>query len=166
MPWWEAAEDALSRNPAAAPLTVELHLPAARSGSGKTAQLTLRAGRIRDRAEPSAAAVGSRAAPATDSGMWERANEEIEMVERVAAEAGLRSILLKLDRIKGVSEHVKRSLRFLKSFVGAVKVRVEGVEFAIDIDGEPGVADSGTLSRESTESKRLNWEARLSQERV
>ncbi len=60
----------------------------------------------------------------------------------------LRSILLKLDRIKGVSEHVKRSLRVLKSFVGAVKVTVEGVEFAIDIDGEPGVADSGTLSRD------------------
>ena len=65
--------------------------------------------------------------------------------------ATLRSILLKLDRIKGVSEHVKRSLRVLKSFVGAVKVTVEGVEFAIDIDGEPGVADSGTLSRDLAE---------------
>ncbi len=65
--------------------------------------------------------------------------------------AALRSILLKLDRIKGVSEHVKRSLQVLKSFVGAVKVRVEGVEFAIDIDGEPGVADSGTLSRDLAE---------------
>ena len=65
--------------------------------------------------------------------------------------ATLRSILLKLDRIKGVSEHVKRSLRVLKSFVGAVKVTVEGVEFAVDIDGEPGVADSGTLSRDLAE---------------
>ena len=63
--------------------------------------------------------------------------------------ATLRSILLKLDRIKGVSEHVKRSLRVLKSFVGAVTL--EGVEFAIDIDGEPGVADSGTLSRDLAE---------------
>jgi len=65
--------------------------------------------------------------------------------------ATLRSILLKLDRIKGVHEHVKRSLRVLKSFVGAVKMTVEGVEFAIDIDGEPGVADSGTLSRDLAE---------------
>ena len=65
--------------------------------------------------------------------------------------ATLRSILLKLDRIKGVSEHVKRGLRVLKSFVGAVTVKVEGVEFAVDIDGEPGVADSGTLSRDLAE---------------
>ena len=65
--------------------------------------------------------------------------------------ATLRSILLKLDRIKGVSEHVKRSLRVLKSFVGAVTVKVEGVEFAVDIEGEPGVADSGTLSRDLAE---------------
>ena len=63
--------------------------------------------------------------------------------------ATLRSILLKLDQIKGVSEHVKGSLRVLKSFVGAVKV--EGVEFAVDIEGEPGVADSGTLSRDLAE---------------
>ena len=65
--------------------------------------------------------------------------------------ATLRAILLKLDRIKGVSEHVKRGLRVLKSFVGAVTVKVEGVEFAVDIDGEPGVADSGTLSRDLAE---------------
>ena len=65
--------------------------------------------------------------------------------------ATLRSILLKLDRIGGVSGRVKRSLRVLKSFVGAVKVRVEGVEFAVDIDGKPGVADSGTLSRDLAE---------------
>ena len=32
-----------------------------------------------------------------------------------------------------------------------MKVTVEGVEFAIDIDGEPGVADSGTLSRDLAE---------------
>ena len=65
--------------------------------------------------------------------------------------ATLRSILLKLDRIKGVNGQVKRSLRVLKSFVSAVKVSVQGVEFAVDIDGEPGVADSGTLSRDLAE---------------
>ena len=65
--------------------------------------------------------------------------------------ATLRAILLKLDRIKGVSEHVKKGLRVLKSFVGAVRVKMEGVEFAVDIDGEPGVADSGTLSRDLAE---------------
>ena len=65
--------------------------------------------------------------------------------------ATLRSILLKLDRIKGVSEHVKKGLRVLKSFVGSVTVKVEGIEFSVDIDGEPGVADSGTLSRDLAE---------------
>ena len=57
--------------------------------------------------------------------------------------ATLRSILLKLDRIKGVSEHVKKGLRVLKSFVGAVSVKVEGVEFAVDIDGEPALPTAG-----------------------
>ena len=65
--------------------------------------------------------------------------------------ATLRAILLKLDRIKGVSEHVKKSLRVLKSFVGAVKIKVEDIEFSVDIDGEPGVADSGTLTRDLAE---------------
>ena len=65
--------------------------------------------------------------------------------------ATLRAILLKLDRIKGVSEHVKKGLRVLKSFVGSVTMNVEGVKFAVDIDGEPGVADSGTLSRDLAE---------------
>ena len=47
-----------------------------------------------------------------------------------------------------MSGRVKRSLRVLKSFVGAVKVTVEGVEFAIDIDGEPGVVDTrGDIAR-------------------
>ena len=65
--------------------------------------------------------------------------------------ATLRSILLKLDRIRGVSEQVKKSLRVLKSFVGAVKIKVQDIEFSIDIDGEPGVADSGTLTRDLAE---------------
>lgn len=59
--------------------------------------------------------------------------------------------MLKLDRIKSVSGHVKKGLRVLKSFVGAVRVTVESVEFAVDIDGEPGMADSGTLRRDLAE---------------
>ncbi len=63
----------------------------------------------------------------------------------------LRAILLKLDRSKVVNEHVKRGLRVLKSFVGAITVKVQGVEFSVDIEGEQGVADSGTLSRDLPE---------------
>ena len=55
--------------------------------------------------------------------------------------------LMKLDCIKGVSGRVKKSLRVLKSFVGALKVAVEGVEFAVDGDGEPGEAVGRTEFR-------------------
>jgi hypothetical protein len=65
--------------------------------------------------------------------------------------ASLRAALLKLDRLKGVSEQVKRGLRVLKSFVSAIKVKHGDVEFSVDIDAEPGVADSGTLSRDLPE---------------
>lgn len=65
--------------------------------------------------------------------------------------ATLRAALLKLDRIKGVSEQVKKGLRVLKSFVGAVKVKYGDVEFSVDVDDEPGMADSGTLSRDLAE---------------
>ena len=62
--------------------------------------------------------------------------------------ATLRTALLKLDRVKGVSDKVKKGLRVLKSYVGAIKVKYENVEFSIDIDAETGMADSGKLSRD------------------
>lgn len=65
--------------------------------------------------------------------------------------ASMRASLLKLDRLKGVSEQVKRGLRVLKSFVSAIKVKHGDVEFSVDIDAEAGVADSGTLSRDLPE---------------
>lgn len=65
--------------------------------------------------------------------------------------ASMRAALLKLDRLKGVSEQVKRGLRVLKSFVSAIKVKHGDVEFSVDIDAEAGVADSGTLSRDLPE---------------
>lgn len=67
--------------------------------------------------------------------------------------ATLRAALLKLDRIKGLSEQVKNGLRVLKSFVGAIRVKYEGVEFSVDVDvdAEAGVADSGILSRDLAE---------------
>jgi len=65
--------------------------------------------------------------------------------------ASMRASLLKLDRLKGVSEQVKRGLRVLKSFVSAIKVKHGDVELSVDIDAEAGVADSGTLSRDLPE---------------
>ncbi len=60
----------------------------------------------------------------------------------------LRMVLLKLDQAKGVSEKVKKGLRVLKSYVGAIKVKYDHIEFSVDIDAETGTADSGTLSRD------------------
>ena len=60
----------------------------------------------------------------------------------------LRTALLKLDRAKGVSEKVKKGLRVLKSYVGAIKIKYENVEFSVDVDAETGTADSGKLSRD------------------
>lgn len=65
--------------------------------------------------------------------------------------ATMRAALLKLDRLKGVSEQVKKGLRVLKSFVGAVKVKYADVEFALDVESETGTADSGTLTRDLAE---------------
>lgn len=65
--------------------------------------------------------------------------------------ASMRAALLKLDRFKGVNEKVKQGLRVLKSFVGAVKVKYQDVEFSLDIDSETGVADSGRLTRDLAE---------------
>ncbi len=57
----------------------------------------------------------------------------------------LRRLLFDLDRIAGAGERVKRGLRVLKSFIGAVKVTVSDVEFGLDIDAERGSADSGDI---------------------
>ena len=60
----------------------------------------------------------------------------------------LRTILMKLDRGKRVNEQVKYGLRVLKSFVGAVRVKYNDIEFSIDVDEEVGVADSGILAQD------------------
>ena len=63
----------------------------------------------------------------------------------------LRKVLLRLDRGARVSEQVKHSLRVLKSFVGAIRVKYHDIEFSIDVDSEAGVADSGILTRDLAE---------------
>jgi hypothetical protein len=63
----------------------------------------------------------------------------------------LRQTLFALDRMRNVSEKVKRGLRVLRSFVGAVKVKVGDAEFGLDIDPETGSADSGDLEADLAE---------------
>jgi AAA ATPase-like protein len=57
----------------------------------------------------------------------------------------LRQLLLKLDRVEQLNEHVKRGLRVLKGFANAVKFTVGEVGVGLDIDPEKGTADSGDL---------------------
>lgn len=63
----------------------------------------------------------------------------------------LRQVLFRLDMMAGVSDKVKRSLRVLRSFIGAMKVKVADIEFGISIDPERGTADSGDLEADLTQ---------------
>ena len=60
----------------------------------------------------------------------------------------LRSILLKLNRANRVNGYVKKGLRVLKSCIGTVNVNVHGVGVSLYIEAEPGIADSGILSKD------------------
>lgn len=57
----------------------------------------------------------------------------------------LRKVLFDLDRMAGAGDKVRRGLRVLGSFVGALKVTLDDVTFGMDIDPESGSADSGDL---------------------
>ncbi len=57
----------------------------------------------------------------------------------------LRKLLFELDRIAGAGDKVKRGLAVLRSFIGAIKVTVDGTSYGLDIEPEKGSADSGDL---------------------
>ncbi len=57
----------------------------------------------------------------------------------------LRTVLYELDRLAGAGNRVRRGLRVLRSFVGALKITYADIEVGLDIDPERGSADSGDL---------------------
>jgi hypothetical protein len=57
----------------------------------------------------------------------------------------LRRLLLDLNRLAGAGDKVRQGLGVLKSFVGAIKVKVGDIDIGIDIEPEKGSADSGDL---------------------
>jgi hypothetical protein len=63
----------------------------------------------------------------------------------------LRQVLFALDRYESLSVQVRRGLRVLKSFAGALKVTYGEVEVGLDIDPETGAADSGDLEADLPE---------------
>lgn len=60
----------------------------------------------------------------------------------------LRLALLKLDRLAAAGDLAKKTLRALGSFVGAMKVKYQDIEFGVDLGSEPGVADTGDLEHD------------------
>lgn len=60
----------------------------------------------------------------------------------------LRTVLLKLDRLAAGGDLVKRALRTLGGFVGAMKIKYQDLEFGIDLGTEPGAADTGDLEHD------------------
>jgi hypothetical protein len=57
----------------------------------------------------------------------------------------LRRLLFDLDRIAGAGDKARRGLAVLKSFVSAIKITVGDIDIGLDIQPEPGTADSGDL---------------------
>jgi hypothetical protein len=57
----------------------------------------------------------------------------------------LRNLLFDLDRLAGTGDKVKRGLRVLRSFLGALKVTYQDFSVGLDVDPERGSADSGDL---------------------
>ena len=58
----------------------------------------------------------------------------------------LKTLLFDLDRMKGVSEKVKRGLRVFRAFLGTPQVTIHGATMGLSYDPEVGVADSGDLN--------------------
>ncbi len=57
----------------------------------------------------------------------------------------LLGLLYELDRAAGVGDKVRRGLRVLRSFVGALSLSVGDVSLGLDVDPELGSADSGDI---------------------
>jgi AAA ATPase domain len=57
----------------------------------------------------------------------------------------LRRILFSLDGGHQVNATVKRALGVLRSFIGSVKVKIDDLEFGLDVNPQKGEADSGDL---------------------
>ena len=57
----------------------------------------------------------------------------------------LRRVLLRLSNREAARQLAQRALRGLAGFVGALKVKYQDIEVALDFDPEPGLADNGDL---------------------
>ena len=58
---------------------------------------------------------------------------------------GLRLAMIRLERKSRARELARRALRGLAGFAGALKIKYQDIEFGLDLDPEPGLADNGDL---------------------
>jgi hypothetical protein len=65
----------------------------------------------------------------------------------------LRRILFSLDGGHQVNATVKRALGVLRSFIGSVKVKIDDLEFGLDVNPQKGEADSGDLEADLAAAK-------------
>lgn len=57
----------------------------------------------------------------------------------------LRRLLFELDRLAGAGNKARRGLAVLKSFIGAIRIKVGEIDIGVDIEPASGTADSGDL---------------------
>ena len=75
--------------------------------------------------------------------LWVEAPENRSLPSILAPQ--LRAALLRLSHREAARDLAQRGLRALAGFVGALKVKYQDIEVALDFDPEPGLADNGDL---------------------
>ncbi|MEZ5996403.1 MAG: ATP-binding protein [Hyphomonadaceae bacterium] len=63
----------------------------------------------------------------------------------------LRAALLRLSRGEALKDGLLKGMRALAGFTKALKIKYQDIEFSIDADPEPGLADSGDLDNDLTD---------------
>lgn len=71
----------------------------------------------------------------------------------------LRVALLKLSARKSAARHARRALGALAGFASALKVKYQDIEVGLDLEPEPGLADSGDLEMDLLELTQAVGEA-------
>jgi hypothetical protein len=78
--------------------------------------------------------------------VWIEAQEERSLPAMLAP--GIRAALIRLNLGERLREKSQRALRVLAGFAQALRVRYGDLEVGIDVEPEPGVADSGDLEHD------------------
>jgi len=76
----------------------------------------------------------------------------------------LHAALLKMSRLAAAGDAAKRALRALGGFVGAMKLSFGDVSFNVDLERDPGVADSGDLDSDLSSLLQMAGEAARAQQ--